>query len=313
MATSSDQQVRPIFTDKEHYFKALTHFTSKSDNLEVIQSWVDSEDFGPAILDKMELLLKSPEDELRMLGVGSGSGDMELIFLKKLLTRLMNIEACVLEPCRDLISKYQDLVDANEKDLEGIEYEWRQQSLEEYGQTCRYFEEGPKFHFISVVHSIYYVNELESALKLLHGMLEPGGALLITIVTEDTGLGLIWKTFPDLVQPTAEEGAASGCPTSRPNHRRNSTQVKEALNKLKIEYTSYNYTVRTDIGSCLEDQSTPESHLVLDFLAHTVNFHESAPEKLQEDFLKCLKEKCVELKDGISYFLNKMDVFVIYG
>ncbi len=119
------------------------------------------------------------------------TGENELIFMKKLLTRFMNIEACVLEPCRDLIFKYQDLVDENEKELEGVEYEWRQQSLEEYGQTCQYFGEGPKYHFISLIHSIYYVNELESALKLLHGMLEPGGALLITIVTGGLNISLI--------------------------------------------------------------------------------------------------------------------------
>ncbi len=115
------------------------------------------------------------------------------------------------------------------------------------------------------------------------------------------------------MQISEEEGAASGCPKSRPNHRRNSAHVKEALNKLKIEYTSYEYTVRTDIGSCLEDQTTPESRLVLDFLSHTANFQDAAPEKLQDDFLKCLKENCVEVKDDINYFLNKMDVFVIYG
>lgn len=103
--------------------------------------------------------------------------------MKQLLSRFMNIEACVLEPCRGLISKYQDLVDENEKDLEGIEFEWRQQTLEEYGKTCKLFEEGPKFHFISVIHSIYYVNDLDAALQLLQGMLEPGGALMITLVT----------------------------------------------------------------------------------------------------------------------------------
>ena len=88
MATSADQQVRPIFADKEHYFKALTHFTSKSDNLKVIQSWVDSEDFSP-ILGKLELLLKSPEDELQVLGVGSGSGWYSRIYLRKLSVEAM--------------------------------------------------------------------------------------------------------------------------------------------------------------------------------------------------------------------------------
>ena len=80
MAVSSDQQMRPIFADKEHYFKALTHFTSKSDNLKVLQGWVDG-DFVPEILDKLELLLKSPEDELQILSVGSGAGKLLLLLL----------------------------------------------------------------------------------------------------------------------------------------------------------------------------------------------------------------------------------------
>ena len=56
-------------------------------------------------------------------------------------------------------------------------------SYDRFHLLIRYFQEGPKYHLITVIHSIYYVNQLEEALTLLRGMLEPGGALIVTIVT----------------------------------------------------------------------------------------------------------------------------------
>ena len=77
-ACSTNQQMRPIFTDKEHYFKALSCFAGKSDCLKVIKSWIER-DFSP-VLDSLECLLEGPEDELKVLGVGSGSGRVTLVF-----------------------------------------------------------------------------------------------------------------------------------------------------------------------------------------------------------------------------------------
>ena len=143
-------------------------------------------------------------------------------------------------------------------------------------------------------------------------------------LSEDTGLGLLWKTFPCLVdtsseEPQSVEGAAAAledppCTKSKPDHRRNSTHVKEALDKQKIVYKMNRYTMRVDISCCCNSEEvSAEGDLMLDYLAHTANFREAASEKLYVDFLAVIKDKCVEKKGDVSNFVNDMDVFVISG
>ena len=127
-------------------------------------------------------------------------------------------------------------------------------------------------------------------------------------------MGLIGKEFPDLGQNKKKEGDSDAVTSSKFIYTRNSTDVRAALNGLNIPYNLYQYTQHTDIGSCLGDRSATDSGLILDVLSHTIDFNKAAPVKLQQEFIDCLKEKCVEKKgekdDGI-YFSNAMDVYVI--
>ena len=59
----------------------------------------------------------------------------------------------------------------------GMTYDWRTQTMEEYQNTAG--NQGSKFHFISSVHSIYYVPDLQASLKDLYDRLESKGMMLI--------------------------------------------------------------------------------------------------------------------------------------
>ena len=97
-----------------------------------------------------------------------------------MIPKFPTVRTCVLEPSSDLLSEYQRNVDTNP--LPGFTFEWKNQTLEEYTQS-RQNGLDRKYHFISVIHSIYYFCNLEEALRSVYDMLAPGGIILIAVVS----------------------------------------------------------------------------------------------------------------------------------
>ena len=107
-------------------------------------------------------------------------GQIELLFLKEMKSSFPTIRACVIEPSSDLLSEYQRNVIKDP--LPGVTFEWKNETFQSYTISRQNGSER-KYHFISVIHSIYYLSNLEEALGCLHNMLAPGGILLIAVVS----------------------------------------------------------------------------------------------------------------------------------
>ena len=95
--------------------------------------------------------------------------------LKKLKAKFDKIKACVVEPSYELIGKYKDRVRRSENTMEDTEYAWYNQSFQEFKG------DGQKYHFISAIHSIYFLGDPEEAIKRLHSLLEQGGMILLLV------------------------------------------------------------------------------------------------------------------------------------
>ena len=81
----------------------------------------------------------------------------------------------VVEPNKDLLTKYQDKVKRNEDGVGDIGYEWHNQTFQEFGKTDQ------KYHFISAIHSMYFLGNPEGAITSLYSLLEQGGMMLIVV------------------------------------------------------------------------------------------------------------------------------------
>ena len=99
---------------------------------------------------------------------------------KKLLTKFPEIHACALEPRAEPLSLYQQKIDRNQSQLRGVEFEWQNCTIEEYMDTK---SNTKKYHFISSIHSIYYMKDLKDTLQYLYDLLAPDGILLIEVAT----------------------------------------------------------------------------------------------------------------------------------
>ncbi|XP_038055289.1 histamine N-methyltransferase A-like isoform X2 [Patiria miniata] len=185
------------------------------------------------------------------------------------------LRAVILEPDSHMMQQYQDLVSKESTKLQGVDFDWRQQTFQEFQATAK---EDDKFHFISCISSIYYCGDLEKSLKFLYEKLDSGGLLLITTTSADSGFGKLWKY---LSVNLAREG-----------EHLMSTDIQEACYKLNIPIAEVQtIKIYCDISSCFNappHQLSQDGSILLDFLTHIVNFAQNAPAGFRDDVLRLL-------------------------
>ncbi|XP_072018176.1 histamine N-methyltransferase-like [Amphiura filiformis] len=302
----SDKSVTliPIFNDQAYYTKAFNYWRLIGNYIEAVHKWTD-ETFYVHVVEKLVANIGDGSDgkPLRVLGVGSGRGEIELVFLNKLLLKFPKIHTCVVEPCANLLTEYQHNI---KEKATNFTFDWQNRTFEEFVKLQQ--ESSLKYHFISACNSMYYVKNLQEALQSLYDMLAPGGILLITITADYTGSGKLWRTSPYFGSETSSQ---DGSPNSTllPSHHRDSAHVHDVLRQLHIPYHIDNTTCYRKITRCFDAKESEEGNLALDFLTHTIGFR-NAPKDLFQQVLACVKE-CSVQRGGDWFFQSEHICFFI--
>ncbi|XP_072045591.1 histamine N-methyltransferase-like [Amphiura filiformis] len=270
-----------LHQDSERYEKALKTFKDYSEEYEVYKQWYETK-FEQLVADKIKLE-KGGQQELRVMGVGSGSGEADYEMLKRLLSRHPNISNVVIEPADQMMHKYRHLVTSRQQSLSGVVFDWRQQKYEDYQRDCQQAD-VTKFNFIHVIHSLYRMSDLDAVLESLWERLDNGGVLLIIITSETSGLHHVHEKFDEKI-----EGI------NRPTKRFKSSDVLKVFDKLGLTYKVHPQPLRLDITKCFQD-GDPDGDLILDFMNYAINFRDVLPKTLVEDYLQFLKDpQCSEV------------------
>ncbi|XP_035677206.1 histamine N-methyltransferase-like [Branchiostoma floridae] len=130
-------------------------------------------------------ILHDVEADLRVLGIGSGSGEADSIFLKKLLQSHSRVYSRVVEPCGERIEQFKALV-REDPSFGGVKFDWCHQTAEEYFQNG----ESTKFHLLHAVHVLYFVEDLHATLRDMWEQLVEGGHMLIILEADK---GTVWE------------------------------------------------------------------------------------------------------------------------
>ncbi|XP_038076107.1 histamine N-methyltransferase-like [Patiria miniata] len=269
-----------VFQDKHRFEASFKIYAVKIDMLGVYSKWVDRV-FDEAVVRVIQAKLDGKE-ELRVLGVGSGAGEPDYMMLEKVMKRFPRIINRVVEPTTVFLDQYRALAQSKAHKLQGVMCDWRQQTIEQYEKAG----DLTKFHFISAVQSLYYVDNPESTLMYMYERLEPGGVMLVAIISEDSGWMRFWNHFPSL-----HDQLFAGV---------DSAILKSWLDRRGIPYTRYNQPTHCDITVCF-DQSSEEGSLLLDSLTQVLNFRKTVPEDLQTSVMNYLANG---KKDGGRVFIE---------
>ncbi|KAJ8028138.1 Histamine N-methyltransferase A [Holothuria leucospilota] len=82
-------------------------------------------------------------------------GIVEVKMLKQLMKKFRLVECTVVEPSGEQITSYKKLVEEQKDALNGVTFDWRQETIQEF---CKANADGSKkFHFVSALHSCYYI------------------------------------------------------------------------------------------------------------------------------------------------------------
>ncbi|XP_070560327.1 histamine N-methyltransferase-like [Ptychodera flava] len=281
--------IHRLIYDPEHYTRSFEIFAEMSSKYQVLSNWCDSV-FPDIVCGKLELVNAKFGSTFRMLGVGSGSGETDLMMILHLLKLFPSIHNIVVEPTADLAEKYRGLVQAKQHLIEGVETEWREQTLEGFQNSVG---SSVFYHFISAIHSLYFTDDLRARLCYLYDLLEEGGVLLIVIIAEDTGHVRVCKKFQHLESdylmfPDADH-------------------VRKAYDEMGVKYQCVRQRSRVLVTECLRADSEAGS-LLLDFLLQVSHFRKTAPPKLQKEVLDYIESAvCCDSRDENEEMLLSND------
>ena len=90
------------------------------------------------------------------------TGYQEMIQTKKLLKKFSKITSHIIEPNKDQIEQYRETIGRQTSEFNGVEYEWHGRTFQDYILTHGL---SSTYHFISLVHSIYYIMGLKPLKK----------------------------------------------------------------------------------------------------------------------------------------------------
>ncbi|XP_038075164.1 histamine N-methyltransferase-like [Patiria miniata] len=276
------KSLQSLLSDPSHYAKAFKVFCARSDKLRVFSDWVDGV-FSEAVVGKLQATLDGQE-ELRVLGVGSGSGEQDCVMLEQLKKRFSLVNNRVVEPSDKMLVQYKALAQYKTHELQGVECDFRQQTLEQYQKAG----DATKFHFISAVHCMYYLDDYDSSLEYLYNCLIPGGAILVILKSENNGWNRFLDRFPELRR--------GGCEIT-------SADIRNSLDRRGIPYLQYHQPNGLDVTKCF-DETADEDSLLVDFLTHSVNFKETAPEDVQRSMMEYLASSDCSKRENNTILLN---------
>ena len=122
--------------------------------------------------------------------------------MASLIRRRFNaVHNVVVDPSPELLQMYEGLVRRMKNDFDGIEFDFRKQTIDEYRDLEKKSGLEPsKYHFISAMHSLYYVDDYVSTVRYLYDCLEEGGILMIVCMASKFLTGPLFNRFLNKVE-----------------------------------------------------------------------------------------------------------------
>nr|XP_054766441.1 histamine N-methyltransferase A-like [Lytechinus pictus] len=277
-------EVPYILDDLDYYSEAYQTFTRCSAETGAIQDWVESS-FKEQIVDKLSVKCQSA-DPLRVLGIGSGAGNIDCAMLEQLLPTFPRINNTIVEPSEAQNDLFKNLIKEKGDALKGASFEWSAETSDQYLDKA--FSSGAqplKFHFIHAVHVLYYASDLKQSLKRLYDMLEDGGLLFIVNLSRNSTIIKVHRKMNEIV--------ADMRPLLLTDE-----QIEAALDSQDMPHTGQQVD-RYIQGTAMFGEGSQEGDHLLDFLTHSKGFRRAAPDNLRDSILKYLRDPdCSIEKDG---------------
>ncbi|XP_077989351.1 histamine N-methyltransferase-like [Glandiceps talaboti] len=282
-------QMTSLLSSPTHYLQSQVAYLSHTDRAEKVYELCSTE-----IPQEIISGAKGDIEQFYYLGVGSGSGEADIKVLIQLTKRYPKIKATIMEPSPAMISNFKENITKVGSALEGVEFEWKTMTLEEYMEGD---DNNQCFHCIILIGVTAYFEDIEKAMKDLYKILEKNATIVIINNSEKNVFDAIRQKFPTLLF----------------SHKRVPTdRLVAVFNEIGASVRVSDMEAAIDITLCLQEDSEI-GNSILDLLTHVLNFRETAPGDLFRDVFQVLQgPELISRKRNDSVFINdNKDVIIV--
>ncbi|XP_068187745.1 histamine N-methyltransferase-like [Antennarius striatus] len=285
--------LRSLIGDSNRYLKALSLFKERTTCYQNTYDFIDNQ-----LPDIMASNLNG-KSHLNIIGVGSGSGEIDIRILSMLRLKypLMSVDNEVVEPNPQQIHDYKELV-SQTPGLDYIKWKWNNMTVQDFEKDWKEKERTKKFDFIHMFEMLYYVKDRGATISFFQSLLKKNGKLFISLLAGDSGWGKLDKTYGNRFREPEVSTVFID-------------EIKQYLDSKGGSYQSYLLTSQTDITECFIE-GNEEGELMLDFLTEVLNFSKSAPPDLKAGVLELLHHPdCSVESNGKIIFNYYSEVIVV--
>ena len=268
---ANERNLLPLISVSEHYLRCFQLYLDKSDEIESMIVCI-REGIKP-VVKNLATLLKTPRT-FRVLGVGSGTGEMDLEILNVAAQSWHEISPnhksdflCrVVEPNREELEDFKssvEVVPSHLANLANLKFEWHQETFQQY--VDKQDHELTKFEVVHFMQSLYYCGDIEDA--LVHSyekILGERGVIICTLLGEDSYLAKFARKFHDIGKFQIP-GVKYHC----------GQDVVAVAKKHNFPFKQYSKECYLDVTEVFNDTSEQGSDL-LDFITLSINFRSTA-------------------------------------
>ncbi|XP_038051928.1 histamine N-methyltransferase A-like [Patiria miniata] len=284
---------------KHKYHEAYSVYSRLSNRETTLIEWFRGNTH--LLADAIAASVRSQDTEVKVLGVGAGDGHVESQIFSGLRDSLGHhkMNATIVEPEASSLQRFQDLV--AKEPLHGVTFDWRCQTFQNYDKSEEAI--GDKFHIITCISSLYYLGDLDDALKNLYSRLEDGGILLLT--ASKGGVG--WGKMMQYLQTKLDSSPCTVFCTS--------SEVQDACKNLNMPVSQMHVIkMHLDVSMCLDkppDQLSQDGLALLDFITYREDFVRRAPPDLRDEVLRFFGSECSERGPAGKFVLDESTLVVV--
>ena len=235
--------------EQDYFVHSLDAFNRQTDQVALLRNWL------------VDYLKASKTTRLAMLSVGCGNGSFDLSILHRVADDYAHVDYVGLDPSDAALTIFKRA--ATEAELKNVNFEFIPAALGEAMLPST-------ITFAVAAQSMLYVPEIEDALHVLMGALQPGGKLLIANAPLDALnqlSNIIWR--------------------KQWGHKANySEDIQAALTALGCSHQTHQLQARLDVTNIVE-ASNADAEAVIDFILQA-RMH-AFPPHTQHDIISYLR------------------------
>jgi len=211
------------------------------------------------------------KSKLSILDIGCGTGSAALRIFKILNEKGVAYEYTGIDPYKDQLERFKESI---------FYHHLPQKNIELIVSKIEDFQTNKKYDLAVVVHSLYYVDDLERVIKKIFSLADK----LVIVHHGKYGINEVHQAFHSLVR-------------KGPNIIGTYEKIARILDSLKIPYNLEIYDTYVDVSSCKDPKNEDGRKLIKFFLEHSV-----LSEDIIEEVSKWFRTKPDIMRHDVGYF-----------